>query len=154
MRFTLNGAGTDVAAHPMARLLDVLREECGLTGTKEGCGEGECGACTVLVDGAPVCACLIPVAQVEGADVRTIEGLGDDHPLQHLFMDEVGAQCGICTPGMILAALPLGETREPPTLDDVRNALAGNLCRCTGYGAIYRAVLKWRGAEGSAELHA
>ena len=154
MRFTLNGDGTDVAAHPMARLLDVLREECGLTGTKEGCGEGECGACTVLVDGAPVCACLIPVAQVEGADVRTIEGLGDDHPLQHLFMSEVGAQCGICTPGMIMAALPLGETREPPTLDDVRTALAGNLCRCTGYGAIYRAVLKWRGAAGSAELPA
>jgi aerobic-type carbon monoxide dehydrogenase small subunit (CoxS/CutS family) len=145
MRFTLNGAAADVAAHPMARLLDVLREECGLTGTKEGCGEGECGACTVLVDGEPVCACLIPVAQVEGADVRTIEGLGDDHPLQRLFMDEVGAQCGICTPGMILAALPLGETGEPPTLDDVRTALAGNLCRCTGYGAIYRAVLKWRG---------
>jgi aerobic-type carbon monoxide dehydrogenase small subunit (CoxS/CutS family) len=145
MRFTLNGAAADVAAHPMARLLVVLREECGLTGTKEGCGEGECGACTVLVDGEPVCACLIPVAQVEGADVRTIEGLGDDHPLQRLFMDEVGAQCGICTPGMILAALPLGETGEPPTLDDVRTALAGNLCRCTGYGAIYRAVLKWRG---------
>ena len=147
MRFTLNGAPTEVHAHPMARLLDVLREECGLTGTKEGCGEGEGGACTVLIDGAPVCACLIPVAQVEGAELRTIEGLGDDHPLQHLFMNEVGAQCGICTPGMILAALPLGEGDAPPTLDDVRTALAGNLCRCTGYGAIYRAVLKWRGQE-------
>jgi aerobic carbon-monoxide dehydrogenase small subunit len=146
MRFTLNGAGAEVDAHPMARLLDVLREELHLTGTKEGCGEGECGACTVLVDGEPVCACLIPVAQVEGADVRTIEGLGDDHPLQHLFMNEVGSQCGICTPGMIMAALPLGETRDPPTLDDVRTALAGNLCRCTGYSAIYRAVLRWRGA--------
>jgi carbon-monoxide dehydrogenase small subunit len=142
MRFVLNGASTDVNAHPMARLLDVLREECGLTGTKEGCGEGECGACTVLIDGEPVCSCLIPLAQVESADVVTIEGLGDDHPLQHLFMNEVGAQCGICTPGMIMAALALGPA---PTLDDVKTALAGNLCRCTGYSAIYRAVLKWRG---------
>ena len=142
MKLTLNGTAVDVEAHPMKRLLDVLREECGLTGTKEGCGEGECGACTVLVDGAPVCACLVPLAQVEGADVRTIEGLGDDHPLQHLFMNEVGAQCGICTPGMIMAALTLGPT---PTLDDVRAALAGNLCRCTGYSAIYRAIMKWRG---------
>ena len=144
MRFTLNGAAADVTSPPAARLLDVLREECGLTGTKEGCGEGECGACTVLVDGEAVCSCLVPAAQAEGADVRTIEGLGDDHPLQHLFMNEVGAQCGICTPGMIMAALTLGER---PTLDDVKTALAGNLCRCTGYGAIYRAVLKWRGVE-------
>jgi carbon-monoxide dehydrogenase small subunit len=142
MKFVLNGASTEVTAHPMARLLDVLREECGLTGTKEGCGEGECGACTVLVNGEPVCSCLIPVAQVESANVMTIEGLGDDHPLQHLFMNEVGAQCGICTPGMIMAAIPLGPA---PTLDDVKTALAGNLCRCTGYSAIYRAVLKWRG---------
>ena len=147
MRFTLKGAAADVTASPAARLLDVLREECGLTGTKEGCGEGECGACTVLVDGEPVCACLVPLAQVEDADVRTIEGLGDDHPLQHLFMNEVGAQCGICTPGMIMAALTLGER---PALDDVKTALAGNLCRCTGYGAIYRAVLKWRGVEAPA----
>jgi len=142
MKFVLNGASTDVNAHPMARLLDVLREDCGLTGTKEGCGEGECGACTVLIDGEPVCSCLIPLAQVESADVVTIEGLGNDHPLEHLFMNEVGAQCGICTPGMIMAALALGPA---PTLDDVRTALAGNLCRCTGYSAIYRAVLKWRG---------
>ena len=141
MKFVLNGASTEVKAHPMARLLDVLREECGLTGTKEGCGEGECGACTVLVDGEPVCSCLIPVAQVASADVVTIEGLGDDHPLQHLFMNEVGAQCGICTPGMIMAAIPLGDA---PTLDDIKIALAGNLCRCTGYSAIYRAVLKWK----------
>jgi carbon-monoxide dehydrogenase small subunit len=144
MRFTLNGAAAEVTSPAASRLLDVLREELGLTGTKEGCGEGECGACTVLVDGATVCSCIVPVAQVEGADVVTIEGLGDDHPLQHLFMNEVGAQCGICTPGMILAATTLGER---PTLDDVKTALAGNLCRCTGYGAIYRAVLKWRGAE-------
>lgn len=142
MRFTLNGKDTDVGAHPMTRLLDVLREECGLTGTKEGCGEGECGACTVLIDGDPVCSCLIPIAQAEGTKVLTIEGLGDDHPLQHLFMNEVGAQCGICTPGMIMTAITLG---PQPSLDDVKTALAGNLCRCTGYSAIYRAIMKWRG---------
>jgi len=139
MRFTLNGETRDAASAPMSRLLDVLREEFGLTGTKEGCGEGECGACTVLVDGAPVCACLVPLVQVEGATVQTIEGLGDDHPLQHEFMNEVGAQCGICTPGMIMAALALGEN---PSLDEIKVALAGNLCRCTGYSAIYRAIMK------------
>ena len=146
MRFTLNGTPVESRAHPMARLLDVLREEHGFTGTKEGCGEGECGACTVLVDGESVCSCLVPVAQVEGARVLTIEGLKGEHPLQRLFMDEVGAQCGICTPGMVLAALAL-EENSAPTLDDVRTALAGNLCRCTGYSAIYRAVLKWRGMD-------
>jgi aerobic-type carbon monoxide dehydrogenase small subunit (CoxS/CutS family) len=137
VRFTLNGNPADVAAHPMARLLDVLREECGLTGTKEGCGEGECGACTVLVDGDAVCSCLIPLAHVEGAAVTTIEGLGEAHPLQRAFMDAVGAQCGICTPGMIMAAVTLG-TR--PSLATIRTRLAGNLCRCTGYEAIYRAI--------------
>ena len=142
MNFTLNGKGVSVRSHPAARLLDVLREECHLTGTKEGCGEGECGACTVLIDGEPVCSCIIPAAQAAGTNITTIEGLGGDHPLQQLFMNEVGAQCGICTPGMILAALTLG---EKPTVDEIKVALAGNLCRCTGYGAIYRAVLKWRG---------
>lgn len=151
MRFSLNGAPVETHAHPMARLLDVLREEQGLTGTKEGCGEGECGACTVLVDGKSVCSCLVPVAQVEDARVTTIEGLHGTHPLQKLFMDEVGAQCGICTPGMVLAALAL-EDNPVPTLDDVRTALAGNLCRCTGYSAIYRAVLKWR-AEADSGPH-
>jgi len=146
MRFALNGHEENVDAHPASRLLDVLRAECGLTGTKEGCGEGECGACTVLIDGAPVCSCLVPFSQVEHTHVITIEGLGDDHPLQHRFMDEVGAQCGICTPGMILSALVLGKN---PTLDDVKTALAGNLCRCTGYGAIYRAVLKWKADDES-----
>lgn len=139
MRFTLNGETRESASPPMSRLLDVLREEFGLTGTKEGCGEGECGACTVLVEGEPVCSCLVPLVQVDGATVQTIEGLGNDHPLQHAFMNEVGAQCGICTPGMIMAALSLG---DHPSLDEVKVALAGNLCRCTGYSAIYRAILK------------
>ncbi len=137
MRFTLNRSEVEVDVHPMARLLDVLREDCRLTGTKEGCGEGECGACTVLVNGAAVCSCLVPVAQVEGAEVVTIEGLGDEHPLQRAFMDEVGAQCGICTPGMILTAVTLGRR---PNLAKIREGLAGNLCRCTGYEAIYRAI--------------
>jgi len=137
VHFTLNQREVEVDVPPMARLLDVLRESCGLTGTKEGCGEGECGACTVLVNGEAVCSCLVPVAQVEGTEVTTIEGLGDDHPLQRAFMDEVGAQCGICTPGMILTALTLGPR---PSLAKIRHGLAGNLCRCTGYEAIYRAI--------------
>ena len=138
MRFVVNGGAVDIDPHPMKRLLDVLREDLRLTGTKEGCGEGECGACTVLVDGAAVCACLVPVSQVEGATVLTIEGLGDEHPLQRAFTEHGGAQCGICTPGMILAALALGRN---PSLARIREGLAGNLCRCTGYEAIYRAVL-------------
>ena len=137
MRFSLNAREVEVDVPPMARLLDVLREQCGLTGTKEGCGEGECGACTVLVNGEAVCSCLVPFAHVEGAEVTTIEGLGDGHPLQRAFMDEVGAQCGICTPGMILTAVTLGSR---PTLAKIREGLAGNLCRCTGYEAIYRAI--------------
>ena len=136
MKLVLNGQEVSLDAHPMARLLDVVRE-LGLTGTKEGCGEGECGACTVLVDGEPVCSCLEPVAHVEGRDVTTIEGLGDDHPLQRAFMQEIGAQCGICTPGMVLTALSLGPN---PSLAEIREGLAGNLCRCTGYEAIYRAI--------------
>jgi carbon-monoxide dehydrogenase small subunit len=137
MRFILNGKRTTVRAHPLKRLLDVLREDCGLTGTKEGCGEGECGACTVLVDGVPVNACLVPFAQVRGASVLTIEGLGVRHPLQAAFVKEGGAQCGICTPGMIMAAVALGAR---PTREQIVAGLAGNLCRCTGYAGIYRAV--------------
>jgi aerobic carbon-monoxide dehydrogenase small subunit len=139
MRFTLNGKTVDVEAHPMKRLLDVLREECGLTGTKEGCGEGECGACTVLLEGQPVNSCLIPFAQVRGAKIRTIEGLKGTHSLQETFVTEGGAQCGICTPGMILAAAALPKN---PTLEQIRIGLAGNLCRCTGYEAIYRSIRK------------
>ncbi len=139
MKFRLNGRSVDVEAHPMKRLLDVLREDCGLTGTKEGCGEGECGACTVLLDGEPVNSCLVPFAQVRGSRVETIEGLKGAHPLQESFITEGGAQCGICTPGMILAAAALP---KDATLEEIRTGLAGNLCRCTGYEGIYRAVRK------------
>jgi aerobic-type carbon monoxide dehydrogenase small subunit (CoxS/CutS family) len=135
--FVVNGRRKTLAVHPLKRLLDALREDCALTGTKEGCGEGECGACTVLVDGEPVNSCLVPVAQVDGARVTTIEGLGGRHPLQHAFVEHGGAQCGICTPGMIMAAVALG---TKPSLDQIRIGLAGNLCRCTGYSAIYRSV--------------
>jgi len=137
MQFRLNGRRVRVDAHPMARLLDVLRESCGLTGTKEGCGEGECGACTVLIDRVPVNACLVPLAQVASAHVTTIEGLGGRHPLQRAFADLGGAQCGICTPGMILAAVALGPR---PSKSAIKTALAGNICRCTGYSAIYRSI--------------
>jgi carbon-monoxide dehydrogenase small subunit len=143
MRFVLNGRPRRVDAHPMKRLLDVLREDCGLTGTKEGCGEGECGACTVLVNGLPVNSCLIPLAHARRARVTTIEGLGGRHPLQRTFIELGGAQCGICTPGMIMAAVALGPR---PSLEQIRTGLAGNLCRCTGYTAIYRSV---RQAAGS-----
>ena len=141
MKLVLNGSPRELEVHPLKRLLDVLREDCGLPGTKEGCGEGECGACTVLVDGEPVVSCLVPCAQVERCEVVTIEGLAGDHPLQRAIMREVGSQCGICTPGVILAAYPLVESPRRPTLQRVREALAGNLCRCTGYEAIHRAVL-------------
>jgi aerobic-type carbon monoxide dehydrogenase small subunit (CoxS/CutS family) len=134
---TINGKRTRLTAHPMTRLLDVLREDCGLTGTKEGCGEGECGACTVLLDGAPVNSCLVPLAHAVGAHVETIEGLGGRHPLQRAFVEHGGAQCGICTPGMIMAAVALG---RKPSMDAMRVGLAGNLCRCTGYSAIYRSI--------------
>src|SRR5437870_7610484 len=112
MQLILNGKRLRLDAHPLKRLLDVLREDCGLTGTKEGCGEGECGACTVLVDGMPVNSCLIPLAHVDGARVTTIEGLSGRHPLQRAFVEHGGAQCGICTPGMIMAAVALGSKRS------------------------------------------
>jgi aerobic-type carbon monoxide dehydrogenase small subunit (CoxS/CutS family) len=137
MRFTLNGRSVRIDAHPMMRLLDALREQCGLTGTKEGCGEGECGACTVLVDRRPVNSCLVPLAHVSGARVTTIEGLNGRHPLQQAFVEFGGAQCGICTPGMILAAIALG---PKPSREAMRTGLAGNICRCTGYHAIYESV--------------
>jgi len=139
IEMTVNGQAVALDRPPMARLLDVLREDLHLTGTKEGCGEGECGACTVLLDGQPVCSCLVPLAQARGREVVTIEGGPADHPLKRAFVEEGGAQCGMCTPGMIMAALALP---PHPSMDAVRHGLAGNLCRCTGYEAIYRAVQK------------
>jgi aerobic carbon-monoxide dehydrogenase small subunit len=139
----VNGKPVTVRAFPMERLLDVLRVQIGLTGTKEGCGEGECGSCSVLVDGALVNSCLIPVLQASGTHVTTIEGLATDrrlHALQQAFLDFGGAQCGICTPGMILASIHLLSKNPQPTGADIREGLSGNLCRCTGYMQIFDAV--------------
>jgi carbon-monoxide dehydrogenase small subunit len=139
----VNGEAHIVDVAPMTRLLDVLRETLHLTGTKEGCGEGECGACSVLLNGQLVNSCLVPVLQADGAAIRTVEGLarqGELHPIQRSFLRHGGAQCGICTPGMMLAATYLLERNPHPTLDEVREGLAGNLCRCTGYMKIFDAV--------------
>jgi carbon-monoxide dehydrogenase small subunit len=144
VRFEVNGREVEVEDHPMARLLDVLRTRLHLTGTKEGCGEGECGACGVLVDGQLVNSCLVPVAQVDGSAVTTIEGVAGAvqlHAVQQAFLDCGGAQCGICTPGMVLAAVSLLERNPNPAPEDIRAALAGNLCRCTGYARIVEAVV-------------
>lgn len=143
--FAVNGEPRKVSVHPMERLLDVLRNELGLTGAKEGCGEGECGSCSVLLDGMLVNSCLIPVAQADGASIVTIEGISAHlllPRLQDAFLECGGAQCGICTPGMILAAVHLLEKTPRPTLDDIQEGLAGNLCRCTGYMQIFEAVAK------------
>jgi carbon-monoxide dehydrogenase small subunit len=144
MRFTLNGRAVTFEGSGARRLLDVLREDLGATGTKEGCGEGECGACSVVIDGAVVDSCLVAVGQVEGCKVLTVEGLADGGrltALQQAFIDYGAAQCGICTPGMLLAAQVLLERSGRPSADDVREALAGNLCRCTGYTKIIEAVM-------------
>jgi carbon-monoxide dehydrogenase small subunit len=141
-RFTVNGEPVELEAPGMRRLLDVLREDLGLTGTKEGCGEGECGACSVLIDGRVVDACLVPMCQVDGSDVRTVEGLGGDalSPLQRAFLEHGGAQCGICTPGMVMAAQAYLEAGGGPDDAAIREAIAGNLCRCTGYTRIVSAI--------------
>ena len=141
--FIVNGEQKTVSAYPMERLLDVLRQQLQLTGTKEGCGEGECGSCAVLMDGMLVNSCLIPVLQAEGSSIRTIEGVapGDTlEVLQQAFLEFGGAQCGICTPGMILAATHLLMENPQPTLEEIREGLSGNLCRCTGYAQIVEAV--------------
>jgi len=141
IRLTVNGKERSATVWPMKRLLDLLREDLALTGTKEGCGEGECGACTVLVDGLPALACMIPACQTDGARVTTIEGLAQDdrlHPMQAAFNEEGGAQCGICTPGMIVSAAYYLE--HPESARDLREALAGNQCRCTGYIRIFASV--------------
>ena len=141
----VNGVPSDVDAPPLARLLDVLRGPMGLTGTKEGCGEGECGACTVLLDGVPVNSCLVAAGQCEGGQLTTVEGLHDPNgalsTLQRCFVEDGGAQCGICTPGMLVAAEALLRSNRDPSEEQVRDAIAGNICRCTGYQRIVDAIL-------------
>ena len=145
INFTVNGEERSLEVFPMARLLDVLREQLHLTGTKEGCGEGECGACTVVIDGRIVNSCLVPAAQANGVEITTIEGVavdGELHAVQQAFIDHGGAQCGICTPGMILAAVDLLKRNPQPSESEIRNGLAGNLCRCTGYMKIFESVVR------------
>ena len=141
---TVNGAPTEVAVPGLRRLLDVLREDLGLTGSKEGCGEGECGACTVLIDGAVAVSCLVPVCQVDGGAITTVEGLarsdGALSDLQQAFLETGGAQCGICTPGMLLSGQAFLDSGAEPTDEAIREAIAGNLCRCTGYTKIVEAI--------------
>jgi carbon-monoxide dehydrogenase small subunit len=145
MKCTVNGQVRESSAPPMARLLDVLREDFGLTGTKEGCGEGECGACAVRLDGVLVNSCLVPALEADGAELVTVEGLaapdGTLALVQQAFLEHGGAQCGICTPGMLIAATDLLARIEDPSEGDIRVGLAGNLCRCTGYTKIFAAVV-------------
>lgn len=144
-KLQVNGVSYAIEAWPMQRLLDVLREELKLTGVKEGCGEGECGACSVLVDEVLVNSCLIPVCQAEGASITTIEGLrpqGELHPVQKAFIERGGTQCGFCTPGMIMAAAALLRANPNPTEGEIRKGIAGNLCRCTGYTRIIDSVME------------
>jgi carbon-monoxide dehydrogenase small subunit len=145
IRCHINGRATTLEAHPMARLLDVLREEVHLTGTKEGCGEGECGACSVEIDGALVNSCLVPALHADGTTIRTIEGVAELarlHAVQQAFLTRGGAQCGICTPGMILAAVNLLTRNPHPNESEIREGLSGNLCRCTGYVKIFASVVE------------
>ena len=152
--FTVNDTPVEVDVPGMRRLLDVLREELALTGTKEGCGEGECGACTVLLDGAPVDSCLVPICQVEGATVATVEGLAPAtntlDALQTAFLETGGAQCGICTPGMLIAGRAYLDAGGGPDDDAIREAIAGNLCRCTGYTKIVEAIAR-AASQGSSQ---
>ena len=150
--FTVNGESKTVHAHPMERLLDILRHQLALTGTKEGCGEGECGSCSVLLDGVLVNSCLVPILQAQGAHITTIEGLAGKSGLQTLqqkMLDCGGAQCGICTPGIILTASHLLNQTPHPTPKEIREGLSGNLCRCTGYAQICEAIAEAAGLEGA-----
>jgi aerobic-type carbon monoxide dehydrogenase small subunit (CoxS/CutS family) len=142
IKLTVNGRACEVAAPPLKRLLDLLREDLALTGTKEGCGEGECGACSVLIDGAVVNSCLVPACQLNGSEIVTIEGLAKDglDPLQAAFIEYGAAQCGICIPGMLMAARAFLDSQPQPTRAEIRAAIAGNLCRCTGYVKIVDAI--------------
>ena len=143
IQFSVNGISREVDAPPVKRVLDVLREDLRLTGTKEGCGEGECGACSIIVDGEVINSCLVPICQVEGAQITTVEGLARDgllDSLQQAFLEWGGAQCGICTPGMLIAARALLDAKAHPTRDEIKEAIAGNLCRCTGYVKIIDAI--------------
>jgi aerobic carbon-monoxide dehydrogenase small subunit len=145
IHFKVNGEMREVHAPPMKRLLDVLREDLRLTGTKEGCGEGECGSCSVRLNGELVNSCLVPVLQAEGAEVETVEGLagnGSLHPIQEAFLKCGGAQCGICTPGMLMATAQLLARNPHPNLEEIREGLAGNLCRCTGFMRIFESVVE------------
>lgn len=144
IRFTVNGESRAVCVPAMKRLLDVLREDLRLTGTKEGCGEGECGSCSVRMNGELVNSCLVPALQAENAEIETVEGLAADgalHPIQKTFLECGGAQCGICTPGMLMAATHLLARNPHPNLDEIREGLAGNLCRCTGFIRIFDSVM-------------
>jgi carbon-monoxide dehydrogenase small subunit len=145
IHFTVNHQPREVEAYPMSRLLDVLREDLHLTGTKEGCGEGECGACSIMLNGRLVNSCLIPALQAEAAGILTIEGVAEGtrlHRIQQAFITNGAAQCGICTPGMVMAAIELLNTHPDPTDAQIRTGLAGNICRCTGYMRIFDAVVK------------
>jgi carbon-monoxide dehydrogenase small subunit len=151
IEITINGESASVQVPPMKRLLDVLREDLGLTGTKEGCGEGECGSCSVRMNGELVNSCLVPVLQADGARIETVEGLAIDaelHPLQKAFLECGGAQCGICTPGMLMAATQLLARNPSPSLSEIREGLAGNLCRCTGFMKIFDSVIEAAAMNG------
>ncbi len=144
MKIKVNRQGYEITVEPWRTLLEVLRDELGLTGTKEGCGTGACGSCTVLMDGQAVNSCLVYIAEAEGKEITTIEGLareGKLHPLQQAFMDQGAVQCGYCTPGMILMAKALLDSNPRPSEAQIREAIAGNLCRCTGYDKIVRAIM-------------
>ncbi len=152
IQLLINGQSEIVSVPPMKRLLDVLREDLHLTGTKEGCGEGECGSCSVRMNGRLVNSCLVPVLQAQGAHIQTVEGLAIDaelHPLQKAFLECGGAQCGICTPGMLMAATCLLEHNPHPSLEEIREGLAGNLCRCTGFVKIFEAVTRAAAMQSS-----